>query len=77
MTKAKIDGDTNEDRSRPSRPEDPDTQRLKRGARLLRGDMLPAVAALVVQEEDRQDDSETEASLRKATDGRERNASDD
>jgi len=76
MTKAKTDGDTNEDRRRPSRPEDPDTQRLKRGARLLRGDMLPAVAALVVQDEDRRDDSETEANLRRATDGRERNASD-
>jgi len=74
MTKAKTDGDTNE--GRPSRPEDPDTQRLKRGARLLRGDMLPAVAALVVQDEDRRDDSETEANLRRATDGRERNASD-
>jgi hypothetical protein len=52
MTKSKTDGDTNEDRGR---PEDPDTPRLKRGARLLRGDMLPAVAALVGEAEDRRD----------------------
>lgn len=58
--------------TRPSRPEDPATQRLQRKARLLRGDMLPAGAALVTQAEDGREDSETEAALRRATDERER-----
>jgi hypothetical protein len=60
MTKAKS--------NRPSRPEDPATQRLQRKARLLRSDMLPAGAALVTQAEDGREDSETEAALRRATD---------
>lgn len=58
--------------TRPSRPEDPATQRLQRKARLLRGDMLPAGAALVTQVEDGREDSETETALRRATDERER-----
>jgi hypothetical protein len=61
--------------NRPSRPEDPATQRLQRKARLLRGDMLPAGAALVTQTEDGREDSETETALRRATDTRERESS--
>jgi hypothetical protein len=54
------------DRGRPSRPEDPDTHRLKRTKRLLRQDMLPDGAAMVTQAEDERD-SETEAALKRAT----------
>jgi hypothetical protein len=54
----------------PSRPEDPVTQRLRRTARLLRVDMLPAVASLVTQAEDRGADSETEQAMRRAVDRR-------
>lgn len=54
-----------------SRPEDPDTQRLKRTKRLLRNDMLPDGAAMVVQAGEGERDSETEAALKRAT--RERN----
>jgi len=61
--------------NRASRPEDPATQRLQRKARLLRGDMLPAGAALVTQAEDGREDSETESALRRATDKRERESS--
>jgi hypothetical protein len=53
-----------------SRPEDPNTQRLKRSKRLLRSDMLPDGAATVTQAEDERD-SETEAVLKRATDDRE------
>jgi hypothetical protein len=52
---------------RNSRPEDPDTQRLKRGERLLRTDTLPEGTAATIQGEDWQEDSETEDALRRAT----------
>jgi hypothetical protein len=55
------------DRDGPSRPEDPDTQRLKRSKRLLRNDMLPDGAALVVQAGAEEQDSETKAALKRAT----------
>jgi hypothetical protein len=61
--------------TRPSRPEDPATQRLQRKARLLRGDMLPAGAALVTQAEDGREDSETETALQRATGKEERESS--
>jgi hypothetical protein len=54
-----------------SRPEDPDTQRLRRKARLLRADMLPEAAAASMQAEDREEDSETEAALKRASEERE------
>jgi hypothetical protein len=54
------------DRDPRSRPEDPDTHRLKRTKRLLRQDMLPDGAAMVTQAEDERD-SETEAALKRAT----------
>ena len=69
MTQAKSKPDEAVDRDLPSRPEDPDTQRLKRTKRLLRADMLPEGAALVTQAEPEQD-SETEAALKRATDDR-------
>jgi hypothetical protein len=51
-----------------SRPEDPDTQRLRRKARLLRVNQLPEAAAAAMQaEEHGTDDSETQAALRRAT----------
>jgi hypothetical protein len=53
-----------------SRPEDPDTQRLRRNARLRRTSALPEAAAIVAETE--REDSETEAALRRATDARER-----
>jgi hypothetical protein len=67
MTKCQSDAD----RDSPSRPEDPDTQRLKRSKRLLRNDMLPDGAAVVIQAEDERD-SETAAALKRATEDRER-----
>lgn len=76
MSKSKSKRANETDRDRPSRPEDPDTQRLRRTARLLRADTLPAVAAMVTQAEDEREDSETEAALRQATDARQRNKSD-
>jgi hypothetical protein len=60
------------DRDAPSRPEDPDTQRLKRAKRLLRNDMLPDGAAMVTQAGEEERDSETEAALKRAVDDRER-----
>jgi hypothetical protein len=54
----------------PSRPEDPDTQRLRRTARLRRASALPEAAAIVAEAE--REDSETEAALRRANDVRER-----
>lgn len=70
MTQAKSKPDEAVDRDLPSRPEDPDTQRQKRTKRLLRTDMLPE-GALVTQAEPEQD-SETEAALKCATDDRQR-----
>jgi hypothetical protein len=67
MTQAKSKSDEADDRDLPSRPEDPDTQRLKRTKRLLRTDILPEGAAMVTQAEPEQD-SETEAALKRATD---------
>ena len=58
----------------PSRPEDPDTQRLRRTARLRRSSALPEAAAIVAEAE--RDDSETEAALRRATDARQRDDND-
>jgi hypothetical protein len=52
---------------RVSRPEDPDTQRLRRNARLLRAVMLPEAAGVMVEAQDLVEDSETEAALRRAT----------
>ena len=63
------------DREPPSRPEDPETQGSRRTARLLRVDMFPAVAALVTQAEEKREDGETEAAVRRATDPRQRNRS--
>lgn len=60
------------DRDGPSRPEDPDTQRLKRSKRLLRNDTLPEGAALVTQAGEEERDGETEAALKRATEDRER-----
>lgn len=54
------------DRNGPSRPEDPNTHRLKRTKRLLRQDTLPDGAAMIVQAEDERG-SETEAALKRAT----------
>lgn len=71
MTKSQSKHDPGMDRDGPSRPEDPDTQRLKRSKRLLRTDMLPDGTAMVIQGED-QRDSETEAALKRATEDRER-----
>jgi hypothetical protein len=70
MTKSLSKRDAGMDRDGPSRPEDPDTQRLKRSKRLLRADMLPDGTAMVIQTEDDQD-SETEAALKRATNDRE------
>lgn len=76
MTKSKSKRETSTDGDAPSRPEDPDTQRLNRAARLLRVDTLPAVAAMVAQADDRRDDSETEAALRRAAKAGDRKKSD-
>ena len=70
MSKSRAKRDSGADRDWPSRPEDPNTQRLKRSKRLLRSDMLPDGAATVTQAEDERD-SETEAALKRATDDRE------
>lgn len=59
-------------RDGPSRPEDSDTQRLKRAKRLLRNDMLPDGAAMVTQADEAERDGETEAALKRAVDDRER-----
>ena len=59
------------DRDAPSRPEDPDTQRLKRAKRLLRNDMLPDGAAMVTQAGEA-DGTANEAALKRAVDDRER-----
>jgi hypothetical protein len=69
MTKSRAKRDPGADRDWPSRPEDPDTQRLKRSKRLLRNDMLPDGAATQAEDER---DSETEAALKRAMDDRER-----
>jgi hypothetical protein len=61
--------------TRPSRPEDEDTQRQKRASRLLRTDMLPEGAALVNQAGGTHERSETEAAMRRAVDKRNRKAS--
>ena len=71
MTKAE-NRSNQADRDGPSRPEDPDTQRLKRSKRLLRNDRLPDGAALVVQAGDEEQDSETKAALKRATGDRDR-----
>jgi hypothetical protein len=71
MSKSPAKRDPGTDRDRLSRPEDHDTQRLKRGKRLLRNDMLPDGAAMITQAEDERD-GETEAALKRATDDRER-----
>lgn len=49
-----------------SRPEDPDTQRQHRAARLLRADQLPMGAAMVTQDDELAKDSETETALERA-----------
>jgi hypothetical protein len=74
MSRAKSKHESDEDRC-PIRPEDPETHRLRRTARLLRTDTLPAVAAMVTQAEDDRD-SETEAALRRATDKKQRGIKD-
>jgi hypothetical protein len=51
-----------------SRPEDSDTHRVRRKARLLKVHQLPEAAAAVTQaEENTTDDSETREALRRAT----------
>ncbi|MGH6734844.1 MAG: hypothetical protein ACRECX_02020 [Methyloceanibacter sp.] len=55
-----------------SRPEDPDTHRQRRAARLLRADMLPMGAAMITQDDELAEDSETKAALKRATDSRDR-----
>lgn len=58
-----------------SRPEDPDTQRLRRKAKLLRADMLPEASGALMQADDKED-STTKTALKRATGKRERRASD-
>jgi hypothetical protein len=66
MSKSKSKNDRDREASR---PEDPDTQRLRRTERLRRVSALPEAAAIVAETE--REDSETEAALRRATDARE------
>jgi hypothetical protein len=66
MTEAKTKRE-GRDRDGRSRPEDPATHRRERRKRLLRNDMLPDAAAMIVQSEDAKRDSETEAALKRAT----------
>jgi hypothetical protein len=49
-----------------SRPEDPDTQRQRRAARLLRADQLPMGGPMLTRDDDLGEDSETEMALRRA-----------
>lgn len=76
MTKSRSKRETSKDGDTPSRPEDADTQRLNRASRLLRVDMLPAVAAMVTQADYRRDVSETQAALRRAAKDGDRKKSD-
>ena len=49
-----------------SRPEAPETQRGNRAARLLRTDTLPRGGAMITENTDPVEDSETEVALRRA-----------
>jgi hypothetical protein len=69
MSKSKSKRGSDKDREL-SRPEDPDTQRLRSTARLRRASALPEAARIVAEAE--HEDSETAAALRRATDARER-----
>jgi hypothetical protein len=60
MIKSRPKRDSGADRDWPSRPEDPDTQRLKRSKLLLRKRHVARGAAMVTQAEDERD-SETAA----------------
>ena len=49
-----------------SRPEAPETQRGNRTARLLRADTLPRGGAMITENVDPAEDSETEVALKRA-----------